>query len=291
MPSVMDLQKAAIRDDGSREGILQVALEQSGLTLLPFPGLPDTSAVQNSKDAVGSSFNFNSIALIGSWLHGYWGISATTAAAANSWFRFQWKHPGRVVGIYAFGPSDALGWSRATCMIDGQAYAIPESAWADYDAGTYLSPWVYPLIIAKDLPDTLHQVEIRATGSVADGARAYFFGGILVESRLGIPPAPLTAQRCGSKVIDTTNEITLNTSGYITYTPLAITRISAYNSDTSAQTLKIGGATGVVDEILNLAAGYSGAIDFNPPLMRAKASLFLTASVADKIRLTVYGVY
>lgn len=286
MAIAIDPQAVGWRDDGSEGGVIQTALSQSGLSIVPF----SLSLVSTSSGGSGSYCSASTASLWANWRGEYSSVACGTGAAISAYAQFSFCVSGKTIGLLVVPP--AIGLGNVVVLIDGEAYLFPAFALKSFMTGSAIGTAAVPLIIATNLADTLHFVEVIAVGSVAIGAQNYVFTGVLAESRLyGNFPVPVTSQVCGSKVFTVSTEITLATSGYVTIAPIGITCLAFYNYDNSAQSVTIGSATGQIDEKIAIPALSSAVREWTIPLRRSTSSIFLTASAANVIRVTTYGYY
>jgi len=229
----------AMRDDATEQGVARVESVFGELVRVPFREGHFTLSGSSLGTFRRDQYRLNSD---GSNSGISVAVAAGTDASAN-YTTIKFLVYGRVIGLrWLKGQSTTIPRDFSV-KIDGVSYLVPNQIYDPMDGTTlYTTPeGEFGAIIAKDLPDTEHVVEIICNGS-ADQSNRWAFLGYLAERRVGYTEQPRLDGLCTTTTLTTAMAIPNYgsvASSLAEYKPRGIRGIFYYNTTGAPVTVSV----------------------------------------------------
>lgn len=271
-----DLQANGWLDDGTESGAIRT--RKKSMVIIPFDSKDNTSVV-------GATVNFYN-SLSGSENSNGSVLSVQVNQGTTNFFQKKFPFRGTMLGI-ARRASDNVNY---TVIIDGVAYkagagnpnSVKPYEWSTqnlYADNTYVE------VIATNLPDTQHEVEIIVQGNAVSTINFNLYGiGVSRDAGYREPMQSIW------RILNVTIPTTLTAISTLSTTPIkAVGKYCFYNSTASAVvvTVSYGGTAPVFVQ----SVPPTSTIEWNfNPLQAIDTSLYqVSASTASAITMTLFG--
>jgi len=293
----IDPLQNSIRDDATEQGVSRVESVFGELVRVPFReghftiGGSSLGTFRRDQYRLNSDGSNSGISVA---------VVAGTDAAAN-YATIKFVVCGRVIGLrWLKGQSVSIPRDFSV-KIDGVSYLVPNQIYDPMDGTTlYTTPeGEFGAIIAKDLPDTEHVVEIICNGN-SDQSNRWVFLGYMAERRVGYTERPRLDALCTSSTLTTSMVIPTYshpTTSLAENKPRGVRGIYYYNLTAGAVTVSVD-TNGVIFWSKSIPANDTVFLDFGvlgiaTDIVSVSGSNTLRhmASANTSISATVLGVF
>lgn len=175
----IDPQATGWRDDGTDGGIVRTELARAGYVQMPFRNAFQSTSAAGSASIGLNGGNTNNTDGSGTRI----AVSVAASATLENYAYLGFWIQGNVFGLRHAslpGPID--------CMIDGVAYTVEEDTTLNSPRTGFTSgslPAADYQILARDLGEGLHWVELTFPAFLSGATRSYLLFGYIVDGRAG----------------------------------------------------------------------------------------------------------